>query len=110
MKFKVIDGELVPVETVDKGNFLMDQYNRFADWAVGKEVELVLKPIGSFLADVSIATWRWFVLNLPDIIGYTAIGTGIFIILSAMTGRGITKPLGWFFGAFIVAVCILGGV
>lgn len=90
-------------------NWLVDKWNQAGDWVVDRELELILKPIGAFLKELTIQTWHWFILNLPDIIGYTAIGSGVMIILSAMMGRGILKPLGWFMSAFILAACILGG-
>jgi hypothetical protein len=91
-------------------NWLVQKWNELGDFVIGKEKEFVGHPIQEFCYNVANDCWHWFIENLPDIIGYTAIGGGIIIILSAMTGHGILKPLGWVFGAFVVAVCILGGV
>lgn len=50
------------------------------------------------------------VLHLPDIVGYATIGTGIFVILGAMLGRGgMLKPLAYWVSLVIAALCILGG-
>jgi murein DD-endopeptidase MepM/ murein hydrolase activator NlpD len=96
---------------VEKTNWFLDQYNNFADWFVGKEVELVLKPLGNLFKDIGIGLWNWFIANLPDIMGYGTILAGAIIILSAMAGRGgIIRPLAWYAGAMIIAVCILGSV
>jgi hypothetical protein len=89
---------------------LMDHFNQFSDWAIGKQVELIFKPLGLFLQQAAINAWHWFIVNLPDIIGYGTIATGVIIILSAMAGKGIIKPLGWYAGALILAVCILGSI
>jgi hypothetical protein len=89
----------------------MEKYNAFSDKVIGSQYEFILKPIGHFFRDVSTDVWNWFVINLPDIIGYTTVGAGVIIILSSMVGRGgMLKTLGWYFGAFILAACILGGV
>lgn len=45
---------------------------------------------------------------IPDIIGYSALATGAFVILSSLVGNGIMKPLGYFAAVSIVAVSILG--
>lgn len=95
---------------VDKGSWFMDKYNQFSDWLIGKEMDLVIKPAQHTLHDILISCWDWFVFNLPDIMGYTTIGAGIFIILGSMIGKGgMMKPLGWYTGALILATCILGG-
>jgi hypothetical protein len=94
----------------DQPNWLVEKWNQLGDFVIGKEKEFIGHPIQEFCYNVANNCWHWFIANLPDIIGYTAIGAGILIILSAMTGQGILKPLGWFFGAFVVAACILGGV
>lgn len=63
------------------------------------------------LHDLLSSMWSWFILNLPDIIGYLTITAGIGIILGAMIGRGgMMKVLGWYAGILIIAICILGGV
>jgi hypothetical protein len=90
---------------------LMDKINEFSDWFIGKEIELIFAPMGAFLKGTAIAFWQWFIKVLPDLIGYSAIACGIFMILCAMTGKsGMLKPLGIFTGLFIVAVCILSSV
>jgi hypothetical protein len=98
------------LEPAKEANGIMEKFNNFSDYVVGKEVELILAPIGGFLKECAIAAWQWFLINLPDILGYTTIGAGILIILSAMAGKGVVKPLAWYFGAFIIAACILGSV
>ena len=66
--------------------------------------------IQSELHNVFMDMWSWFILNLPDIVGYLTIGAGIGIVLSAMIGRGgMMKVLGWYAGIVILAICILGG-
>lgn len=53
------------------------------------------------------AVWDWFIPVLPDLIGYGAVATGVLVILSTMAGRGAVKPIGYFSGITILAVCIL---
>lgn len=103
-------GDQVAAMSGTHPNWFTDKWNHAGDWVVDKELNLILKPIGAFLKELTIQTWHWFILNLPDIIGYSAVAGGVFIILSAMMGKGILRPLGWFVGAFILAACILGGV
>jgi hypothetical protein len=90
--------------------WFVDKWNQLGDYVIGKEKEFIGHPIQEFCYNLANNCWHWFIANLPDIIGYTAIGGGILIILSAMTGRGILKPIGFVFGAFVLAACILGGV
>jgi hypothetical protein len=103
-------GEHVANMSGSNGNWFMDKWNAAGDWVIGKERDFIGHPIQRFLHDMLLNGWNWFIVNLPDIIGYSAIAAGIFIILSAMMGKNILKPLGWFSGAFITALCILGGV
>lgn len=103
-------GEHVANISGANGNWFMDKWNGAGDWVVKQETEFILKPLGAFFKEAAIELWNWFILNLPEIMGYSAIAAGIFIILSAMMGRNILKPLGWFSGALITALCILGGV
>lgn len=103
-------GDQVANASGSHSQWLLDKWNQAGDYVVGKENQMLLKPFIAMIKELSLEFWQWFILNLPEIIGYTAIGAGIIIILSAMTGRGILKPIGWFAGVFILALCILGGV
>ena len=103
-------GPEVAAMSGDQPNWFVEKWNKLGDFVIGKEKEFIGHPIQEFCYNLANDCWNWFIVNLPDIIGYTAMGGGIIIILSAMTGRGILKPLGWVFGAFVLAACILGGV
>lgn len=93
-----------------EGSF-MDKMNDFSDWVVSKEIELFIKPFVKFLEGMATTFWHWFIKVLPDLIGYSAIACGIFIVLGAMIGKGgMMKPLGFFVGLFIIAICILSSV
>jgi hypothetical protein len=60
--------------------------------------------------DFLLNCWEWFVFYLPDIMGYSAVLTGICIIIGAMIGKGgMIKPFAVFAAAMILALCILGG-
>lgn len=115
---KDANGEFVDptpvIEQVDAmagGMSLMDKFNGFADKVIMQEYGILLKPLLGLLGELFTDLGRWFIVNLPDIMGYTTIGAGIFIVLGAMVGKGgIMKPLAYWFGALILAVCILGGV
>jgi hypothetical protein len=92
------------------GNWFVDKWNQLGDFVIGKERDFIGHPIQEFCYNLANGFWHWFIMNLPDIIGYICVGGGILVILSALTGKGILKPIGWVFGAFVVAACILGGV
>lgn len=115
MKFilSAATGKLEPVyigEKAAEGTFL-DKVNDFSDWFVHQEVELILKPIGVFCREVIVMLWDWFVISLPDLMGYTTITAGAFIILSSMLGKGsMMKTISWYTAALILAITILGGV
>lgn len=51
-----------------------------------------------------------FVSILPDIVGYSAIACGAFIVVAPMIGQNILKPLGIFVTIGICSVSILGTV
>ncbi|MBU8908466.1 M23 family metallopeptidase [Desertibacillus haloalkaliphilus] len=92
-------------------NFFLEKFNQFSDWVIGKETELVLKPFANFIQEVTTDIWMWFVANLPDIMGYGTIAAGVLMIFSSMVGKGgMIKTLAWWFGALILAICILGGM
>lgn len=62
------------------------------------------------IKDIALDAFKWFVALLPDIVGYSALAIGALVILSALVGNGILKPLGAFAGLSIVAVSILAVV
>lgn len=47
---------------------------------------------------------------LPDVVGYTAMLCGAFIILSPLLNRNIMRPLGIFAAVGIVCASILGAM
>ncbi|MEK4418973.1 hypothetical protein [Bacillus sp. FSL K6-0268] len=116
MKFVFEGGKMVAAnsgyigEKAKEGSF-MDIINDFSDSIVETEIEFILKPIGHFFKESGLLIWDWFVMNLPDIMGYGALLTAACIIIGAMIRKGgMMKPLAYFAGALIIAVCILGGV
>lgn len=79
-----------------------------SEWASEQGNKYVMEPIGNFFKNVAMGTWNWFVEALPDIMGYGALATGAIIVLSSMTGNGgIIKPIAYYAGGLIVALCIL---
>lgn len=96
-------------EKAKEGSF-MDHLNSFSDAIVGKEMEVIFKPVGTLLSESLQSLGHWLLVNLPDLLGYTTIAAGVLIILGGMLGKAnVTKTMSWYFGAFIVAVCVLGG-
>lgn len=55
-------------------NFLLDKYNKFADKVVGGEIEYILKPAGSAIADGAKVVCEALTASMPEI------GAGITII------------------------------
>jgi hypothetical protein len=76
-------------DAAEKGNF-------FEEWIVVK------------LERLAIDFGHWFIDVLPDLLGYITIGSGIAIIISAIAGKGVIKPLAYWFISFIIAALILG--
>lgn len=90
--------------------FFLEKFNNFSDWVIGKEMELIVKPFANFMQELTTNIWTWFVMNLPDIMGYATVGAGIIIIISSMVGKGgMIKTLAVYFAIMILAICILGG-
>ena len=89
---------------------------KYDRWVIETEKEYIYKPVAKSIANnlrdgltnIGVGIWNWFVSILPDLIGFGAVATGAFVILSSMGGRGVVKPLGIFSGITILAVCILG--
>ncbi|PEZ01828.1 hypothetical protein CN326_20740 [Bacillus sp. AFS018417] len=108
-KMELQDGLYIG-KKASEGSWL-DKLNAFSDWVVHGEVELILKPIGAFFKEIGITLWDWFILNLPDIMGYSAVLAGVCIIFSSMFNKGgILKPIAVFGAGMILALCILGSV
>lgn len=96
---------------IHSNGWLMDKINHFSNKVIGAENELLVGPAIKMFKDLGAAFWGWFVLHLPDIVGYGAIAAGIGMVLGSMVGKGgMMKPFALFVGLFILAACILGGV
>lgn len=77
------------------------------EWAIDKIVSSTINFLGQFIKGL----WDWFILNLPDIMGYLTIAAGVGIIIGSMFGQGgMMRPLAVYAAALILAFCILGGV
>ncbi|WP_212934967.1 hypothetical protein [Bacillus hominis] len=117
MKFILEGGQMILAsaggyigEKAKEGSF-MDALNSFSDSIVHTEVEFILKPIGYFFKECGALLWDWFIVNLPDLMGYTTIAAGAFIIISSMLGKGsLMKTVSWYSVLLILALTILGGV
>lgn len=117
MKFILDGGQMILAnaggyigEKAKEGSF-MDIINDFSDSIVQTEVELILKPIGYFFKECGALLWDWFIVSLPDLMGYTTIAAGAFIIISSMLGKGsLMKTVSWYAALLILALTILGGV
>ena len=66
--------------------------------------------LSDFVAEGKRILVEDFVGVLPDVVGYSAIVCGAFIMLSPMLGRNILRPLGLFATISICCVSILGAV
>lgn len=103
MKF-VYDGKMWAQESV------VDKMNSFSDYVVGKEFEIIFKPVGNFFMECLSNLGHWVLVNLPDLMGYATVGAGVLIILTGMLGKAnVTKTMSWYAGLFIVAITVLGG-
>ncbi|PEI49963.1 hypothetical protein [Bacillus toyonensis] len=117
MKFILDGGKMVLAnaggyigEKAKEGSF-MDALNNFSDSIVHTEIEFILKPIGHFLKECGALLWDWFIVSLPDLMGYTTIAAGAFIIISSMLGKGsMMKTISWYTALLILVLTILGGV
>ncbi|AFE86274.1 hypothetical protein PBC1_038 [Bacillus phage PBC1] len=96
-------------EKAKEGSF-MDHLNNFSDSIVSKEMEVIFKPAGMFFTECLSSLGHWLLLNLPDIMGYVTVASGVLIILTGMLGKAnVTKTMSWYAGLLIVAVTVLGG-
>lgn len=73
------------------------------EWVSRKARELAT----SQAYDLIDSVWKWTLSVLPDLMGYATIATGVLVIISGMTGRGMLKPLGIYSGTLILSVSIL---
>lgn len=116
MKFVLNGGQMVLAnagyigEKAKEGSF-MEALNNFSDSIIHTEIEFILKPIGHFFKECGTLLWDWFIVNLPDLVGYSTIAAGVFIIISSMLGKGsMMKTISWYTALLILAITILGGV
>lgn len=85
----------------------MDHVNHFADSFIGKQTEIIFKPIANFITDRLMDMWHWFVANIPEIMGYGTLMAAAFIIIGAMIGKGgMIKPLSIYAAGLIAAILI----
>lgn len=95
--------QLIP----DAGQLLKKGVDTADQWAFEKFMNLLVK----FLNSIFSKFWDWFIMHLPDIMGYFTVAAGVSIVLGAMIGRGgMMKPLAIYAGLLIMAFLILGGV
>lgn len=71
---------------------------------------MLFRLIGDFLAEGKRILIEDFVSILPEVVGFTAMLCGAFIMISPMIGRNILKPLGLFAMVSICCVSIMGAV
>ena len=71
---------------------------------------MLFRFIGDFVAEGKRILVEDFVGVLPDVVGYTAMVCGAFIMISPMIGRNIMRPLGFFATISICCASILGAV
>ncbi|OIJ12637.1 hypothetical protein BKP37_12600 [Anaerobacillus alkalilacustris] len=81
-------------------NGQVDQYD--------KGDNVVLDYLGKKVGEGLIYIWDWFVVSLPDIVGYSTILAGVVIILGSMVKRGGAIKVLLAYAAFLIlALCIL---
>lgn len=66
--------------------------------------------VGSFFEEGKRILIEDFVSVLPEVVGFTAMLCGAFIVISPLIGRDILKPLGLFATVGICCVSIMGAV
>lgn len=71
---------------------------------------MIFKVIGDFVAEGKRILIEDFVGILPEVVGFTAILCGAFMMISPMIGRDMLKPLGIFAAVSICCVSIMGAV
>ncbi|MBA9027497.1 M23 family metallopeptidase [Peribacillus huizhouensis] len=76
------------------GNWFLEQYNNFADWVIGKQVEVIVNPFVDMLHDGLNA----ITATMPEIGGFLTIAVGVLIMVTGRAG----KWLGWW------SVCMTG--
>ena len=93
---------------------IKDLILRYDRWVIEKEKEMIgkasesfLRNLGNGIKNIGLDIWDWFVTVIPDLIGYGAVATGVFVIISTMAGRGVVKPMGLFGGITVLAICVL---
>lgn len=92
------------ISKFDKWLYEMDEQNK-EEFRNG-----ITEGVKNILGDWGSALWNWIISITPDLVGYTAIGCGIFMVISPMVGRSILRPLGIFSVVGIAGACIVGSV
>lgn len=68
------------------------------------------RTVGSFVEEGKRILIEDFVGVLPEVVGFTAMLCGAFIMISPMIGRNILKPIGLFATVSICCVSIMGAI
>lgn len=71
---------------------------------------MIFRFIGDFVEEGKRILIEDFVGVLPEVVGFTAMLCGAFIMISPMIGRNILKPIGLFATVSICCVSIMGAV
>jgi hypothetical protein len=102
MTFKLTSMGMIQ-QAADTGNSFLDKYNQFSDFVVGKEFELVLKPIGLALRDGFVALVHLLNQYSVEIITVSVIACGLGMMVEGLFGKrfNCTGKLG---------MVLLGGV
>lgn len=90
-------------------NTLLDKYNQFADWVVGKQVEVILKPTATFLEKVVTDVITTLNLYSAEIItlGLVICGGGMMVgSIFGKTNTWVSKLFLVFWGGVIWRILI----
>lgn len=89
------------------GSYFLDKYNDFADYVIGKQMEVVVKPVGNALADMATRASESIYAVLPEIGGIITIAAGVMLMIPLIE-RG--KVLGGYVSAMTgVIIWIVAG-
>lgn len=90
-------------------NTLLDKYNQFADWVVGKEIEVILKPTATFLKGVAtdvVTTLNFYSAEIITL-GLVICGVGMMVgSIFGKTNTWVSKLFLVFWGGVIWRILI----
>lgn len=63
------------------GSWALDKFNGFADWFIGKQTEILWRPISNSITEIATDLYNAIYLIIPEIAGMLTILAGVMLMV-----------------------------